>query len=233
MRADHGAALAGNGKVYAIGGIDNGHQTVDMVEEYDPSSNTWATRASLPTPRSALAVATGANGMVYAIGGGSVPGGPPSPVGVVEAYDPSLNAWSGRAPMPTARHSLGLVSAPNGRLYAIGGNSLSGVTSVVEEYDPANDMWTARASMPTARYGLRAVLGPNGKIYAIGGWTISVPLNVVEKYDPVADTWTSCDSLPTARAGFGAAVGGNGRIYAIGGGGTGATSGTNEEGAIQ
>jgi hypothetical protein len=35
-----------NGKIYAIGG-SSGNRT--EVEEYDPVTNTWATKASMPT----------------------------------------------------------------------------------------------------------------------------------------------------------------------------------------
>ena len=43
------------------------------VEEYDPSTNTWATKAPMPTARQNLAAAAAANGRVYAIGGTTDP----------------------------------------------------------------------------------------------------------------------------------------------------------------
>jgi Kelch motif len=38
--------------------------------------------------------------------------------------------------MPSARHNVGLVTAPNGRILAIGGQSATDWSNVVEEYDP-------------------------------------------------------------------------------------------------
>ncbi|MEJ2242592.1 MAG: kelch repeat-containing protein, partial [Candidatus Bathyarchaeota archaeon] len=40
-----------NGKIYAIGGInDSGYLSIN--EEYDPITKTWITKAPMPTPRS-------------------------------------------------------------------------------------------------------------------------------------------------------------------------------------
>jgi len=67
-RSDFGAAAA-NGKIYAIGGIDDNGGVLDTVDVYDPSSNSWSTAASMPTARSAFAAAA-VNGKIYAMGGG-------------------------------------------------------------------------------------------------------------------------------------------------------------------
>jgi hypothetical protein len=62
----------------------------------------------------------------------------------VEEYDPATNTWTTKAPMPTARESLGLAAASNGKIYAVGGAvmSIHGVhfeghpLATVEEYTP-------------------------------------------------------------------------------------------------
>src|SRR6185436_20278494 len=45
-------ATAGN-KLLAVGGT-NGNNTLARVEEYDPATNTWAGKASMPTARIGL-----------------------------------------------------------------------------------------------------------------------------------------------------------------------------------
>ena len=87
-------------------------------------------------------------GILYALGGGTTFG---AILTTVEAYDPATDSWTGKAPMLTPRHSLG-VTAINGTLYAVGGATIGTlVPAPVEAYDPSTDTWTAKASMPTPR----------------------------------------------------------------------------------
>jgi N-acetylneuraminic acid mutarotase len=60
------AAAAVSDKIYAIGGY--GTTRLATNEEYNPSTNTWATKASMPTARNALAAAV-VQDRIYAIGG--------------------------------------------------------------------------------------------------------------------------------------------------------------------
>lgn len=231
------AATVPNGRIYAIGG-SNSSSLLNSVEAYDPATNTWdcsvgdpssgcssATIAPMPTARAWLAVATGANGRIYAIGGGTVG----AAFSTMEAYDPATNTWSTLAPMPTPRFGLAAASGPDGRIYAVGGRNPSTVFNTVEAYDPATNTWacsagdtspgcssTTLAPMPTARAFLAAAAGPDGRIYAIGGDNAS-SLDTVEAYDPATNTWSRMAPMPTPRGELAAATGADGRIYAIGG----------------
>ena len=77
-------AIAPDGRIYAIGGIQEGGTRLNNVEAYDTKTNKWTTVASMPTARNALAAAKGPDGRIYAIGG-HPEGGNLNPV---EAYDP-------------------------------------------------------------------------------------------------------------------------------------------------
>ena len=68
------------------------------------------------------------NGKLYAIGGISES----AVLATVEEFDPSTNSWGTRAPMPTARHSMGLGSIAE-KLYVIGGSGTTGVPLQVVE----------------------------------------------------------------------------------------------------
>src|SRR2546423_12290840 len=65
------AAVEAGGKIYVVGGCASGR--LNDVEEYDPASNTWTTKAPMPTARYGLAAAE-AGGKIYAIGGDSSSG---------------------------------------------------------------------------------------------------------------------------------------------------------------
>jgi RNA polymerase sigma factor (sigma-70 family) len=219
-----------NGKIYAIGGAPRGAQqgtlmsSVSTVEEYDPATNTWRTKAHMPTARFGLSTSV-FNGRIYAIGGAM--DRPQVPSSTVEEYDPAMDTWTTKADMPTARWGLS-TSVVNGRIYAIGGFPRdshnkeydpmgSHNTSTVEEYDPATDTWTRKADMTTARFGLSTSV-VNGRIYAFGGARncVTPAFLTVEEYDPATDTWRTKADIPTIRLYLSTSAV-NGKIYAIGG----------------
>ena len=210
-----GVAAASNGRIYAIGGYGGTYysrKALATVEEYDPATDTWRPRASMPTARDSRGVAAASNGKIYVCGGYD------NKLGTsVYEYDPATDTWTTRASMPTLRWVSGVAAASNGKIYAIGGTDGLNPLAVVEEYDPATDTWTIRAGMPTARGGLGVVAASNGRVYAIGGWGSSSPLATVEEYDPATDTWGTRASMMTVRSGLGVAAANNGKLYALGG----------------
>jgi hypothetical protein len=95
---------------------------------------------------------------------------------------PVENSWTSKAPMHEARSNLG-VAVVNGKIYAIGGNTQSGIVGTNEEYYPETEPWTYKTPMPTPRDGFGIAVYQN-KIYCIGG----VNCNATEVYDPATDT---------------------------------------------
>jgi N-acetylneuraminic acid mutarotase len=209
------AAAVVNATIYAIGGYTNGTATA-VVEAYDSSTDTWTTKAPMPAgPRSYLAAGV-VNGIVYAVGGDNN-ANPPVEYATLEAYDPSTNSWSTKAPMPTARHDLA-VGEVNGILYAAGGFSYTtgAYFATLEAYDPAAKTWTTKAPMPTGRDGVAAGV-VNGILYVVGGVNSSaIRVGTIEAYDPATDTWTTKATMPTPRQGPGVGVIG-GILYTAGG----------------
>ncbi len=216
------AAAAVNGRVYAIGGASgggSGDNTTTANEEYDPVTNTWRSRAGMPTARGGLRAAA-VDGKIYAIGGGYRDTSYHL-LGTNEEYDPVTNTWRSRAGMPTAREAFA-IAAVNGKIYALGGSNGFNPVAVNEMYDPAANSWTSRAGMPTSRTLLTAS-AVNGKIYAVGGATtynftdntyMATALN--EEYDPEANTWAGKASMDSPRAWI-ASDGVYGQVYVPGG----------------
>ena len=71
------AAATVDGKVYFIGGIEvnraphipnPGDMTLDRVQAYDPATDTWTAKRSMPTKRARMAAVT-FDGMIYVFGG--------------------------------------------------------------------------------------------------------------------------------------------------------------------
>lgn len=117
------AAVAINEKIYVIGGwrlVGGVPVLQNIVEVFDPSTNTWSTAAPMPTPRAYFGAAV-CHGLIYAIGGliGTAPI-PGNETTLVEVYDPIADSWSGENPMLTPRAELVVVSDGT-NLFAIGG----------------------------------------------------------------------------------------------------------------
>lgn len=153
-------------------------------------------------------------GILFAVAGAMA-----SPGAAVRA---DTGAWATVAPMPTARERLAATTGPDGRIYALGGETSdrtgSHVLSTVEAYAPETNTWAELAPMPTARDELAAVTGPDGRIYAIGGFAFpEQSLDTVEAYAPSTNTWSSVAPMPNLRGPVAATVGPDGRIYVTSG----------------
>jgi N-acetylneuraminic acid mutarotase len=65
---DDAAAGVVNGRLYVIGGYNSTSGRLDTCEEYDPSTDTWTSRTSMPAVRAGAAAGV-VNGRIYVIGG--------------------------------------------------------------------------------------------------------------------------------------------------------------------
>jgi parallel beta-helix repeat protein/predicted outer membrane repeat protein len=197
-------------KTYVIGG-NAAAVFLDVVEIYDPSTDTWTTGTPMPTPRGECATGV-IDGKIYIAGGSNS-----NPMSTVEIYDPVADSWSTGAGMPNARYGLkGAVL--NGKLYAMGGHYPTGNVfhATVSVYDPVADTWSAGTPMTTPRYS-PGVATIGDKIFVASGENDGTYLQSIEVYDSVADTWTTrTATLPAGRSGIAAAaLGGN--LYLVGG----------------
>lgn len=224
MKRTEVAAAALLDRIYVLGGFEQPGLANAMnlaitptVEQYDPSTDRWTTKAPLPVGLHHVGIGV-AGGKLYVIGGYKQSGFSVwNPVATVYAYDPVTDSWAERTPMPTARGALS-VTELDGQLYAIGGYDRTANNASVEVYDPVRNVWAARAALPTPRDHLASATVA-GKVYAIGGRVngdYHRNLSVTERYDPAADRWQRVADLPTARSGITAAVVG-GKIYVFGG----------------
>jgi len=237
-RAELAAATAvgadGRSRIYAIGGRNADSSALSTVEAYDPETDTWTPVASMSTPRSRLAAATGLDGRIYAIGGQGL-----SDLATVEAYDPITDTWSTVAPVQgecwegqPCRSGHAAATGADGRIYAIGGFgffspriSMAVGTASVEAYDPTTDAWSFVASVPhfgVGRYLLAAATGPDDRIYGIGGAVtdadgFELPYSAVSAYDSITDTWSGVSPLSSPRFDLAAATGPDRKVYAIAG----------------
>ena len=149
--------------------------------EYDPNSNSWNSKASIPgLPRQ--------NAAGFSIGNKGYVG-----TGIYRAtflsdfyeYDPATNLWTRKA-------DFGGGMTGNASGFSIGskGYMCGGVSGArFWEYDTTADTWTQKANLPNA-----SGLFTNG--FSIGNQGYGFTGNGVQVYDPATDTWTKTADFP-------------------------------------
>jgi N-acetylneuraminic acid mutarotase len=169
-RREPGVALLGN-RIVVAGGF-NGASDADLdgysgvVEAYDLTAGTWASLASLPTPRRGL-VLVNLDGALYALGGFNAFDGF---LGVVERYDPSRNAWE-RLDWAIAPRTWAAGLADGAGIVLIGGFDGSGPLARVERIEARSGARCNLAPLQVARSWLAAVPLPGGRAVTVGGET--------------------------------------------------------------
>jgi N-acetylneuraminic acid mutarotase len=234
-QATRGAAVAvgKNGLIYVIAGTKGGVSPsccLSNTQVYNPITNTWMTKAPIPTHVWEAAAAAGDDGKIYVFGGTKQGDGNDYTFGgdtaltMVQIYDPTLDTWTIGAPMPTGRYELGVVKAPTGIMYAMGGQNGSLIPlATVEQFDPVANSWASAAPMPRAEGLFATSLGPDGLIYVFGGspyWSEyygDQVLGTVEAYDSSSNTWYTVGNMLTRAKEVSAAKAPDGRMFIIGG----------------
>ncbi len=128
-----------DGKIYVIGGrvgscFSGGWSTnVFMNEAYDIATDTWATRAPMPTPRSGTGSAV-VDGRISVLGGEGWIDDFGGVFRAHEIYDPRTNSWSRAARMMTPRHGFA-TAAIGKRIYAVSGVNNAGGAGTLSVVD--------------------------------------------------------------------------------------------------
>jgi N-acetylneuraminic acid mutarotase len=203
-----------DGRVFVVGGFDGSGQPVATVEAYDPATDRWAQRASLPAPLHHVNLAA-VNGRLYVVGGLS--GASFGASGTTLLYDPAADAWSPLNSMPagTERGASGVAVLGDGRIVVAGG--LRGGVSVPDAsvFDPASGSWSPLQPLAVARDHLAAAT-VGGRVYAVTGRSAGVLKAALEMLDPATGSWGRRADIPTARGGVAAAEL-SGRLVVLGG----------------
>ena len=186
-------AVAVNGKIYVIGS--------DKNFEYDPVSNTWTSKKSMPTPRVFFQMAVHEN-KIYTLGGRQSN----IVLGINEVYDPLTDTWSTKEMMPKNTSDVE-ANVVGDKIHLIS-------TERHDIYDIVTDSWTSKpTNFSHPIYGYSSTVFDN-RIYIISP-------NQTQIYDPVSDSWSqgtpSLTSVQDASACATIGVNALKRIYVVGG----------------
>jgi N-acetylneuraminic acid mutarotase len=215
-------------KIYAIGGLTRSGQwtteLTDVNEVYDPETDTWTIKTSMPIPKAGLSASV-VDDKIYLIGGfaqaANTTHHPASRETLI--YDPIADAWTTKTPIPIATLDYA-TAVVNDKIYVISGVSSAYSDNLINPtqiYDTETDTWSQGAPIPypiqqAAAGATTGLLAPKA-IYVIGGFTgFYWPTNKNQVYNPEKDTWSSGADMPTPLFDLSATVV-NDQLYAIGG----------------
>ncbi|MGD6853116.1 MAG: Kelch repeat-containing protein [Candidatus Bathyarchaeia archaeon] len=187
-----------DGKIYVLGGghhnVYPGNTCSDLNEVYDPLTDTWSTRSSLPTAV-LYAASVVVDGEIYVLGGqaGWLLGGW---YDFNQVYDVEADEWSVVESVPVGfeRAAAGATTGDfaSKKIYVMGGHVYGGSRSnFTQIFDPGTGGWSNGTQMPTPQiwFGV-AVL--DDELYAIG--------EVNHRYTPIDHEQPSPSSVPSQSA---------------------------------
>jgi N-acetylneuraminic acid mutarotase len=146
-------------KIYVIGGaiyLPNGngaseHCSINQV--YDPATDTWETKASMPTPRSALAASV-VDGKIYLMGGVQITQDYPNYYSTMnEVYDPETDTWTTKPSLPKGVTDP-VSTAIGTKIYLMGGRTfVNDCSDFNQVYDTEKETWTSAKPVPKTGSG--------------------------------------------------------------------------------
>ncbi|XP_021252484.1 kelch-like protein 24 isoform X2 [Numida meleagris] len=126
------------GKLFVIGGGPDDNTCSDKVQSYDPDTNSWLLRATIPIAKRCI-TAVSLNNLIYVAGGLTK---------AIYCYDPVEDYWMHVQNTFSRQENCGM-SVCNGKIYILGGRRENGeATDTILCYDPATGIITGVAAMP-------------------------------------------------------------------------------------
>ena len=180
----------------------------------EPASGppSWKPIADAPDPRIGGGAVLGADDRIYVVGGGP---GDITAVGNVDVYDAATDTWSSGPALPTPRVRLTVTIDQNGKLYAIGGTGVSGITTLVETYVPGATTWATTADLPLARSAATAAVRLDGGVYVFGGHGAGANLDRTDGLS--GGTWIPRATMLSKPSNLASARSADGSLFVIGG----------------
>ncbi|HEV3475682.1 MAG TPA: kelch repeat-containing protein [Actinomycetota bacterium] len=210
-RTEVAAAVLGDDRIVVAGGFAAPARTVNVVEIYEPSTDTWTPGPALPVEVN-HAMGASLDGRAYIFGGFDAGGAPTTRAFVLED-----DAWAELPPMPEPRGAGGAAVA-DGKIYLVGGVGPAGLAASTLVFDAEGNDWSIAPALLNPREHL-GVAAFEDRVYAVGGRTGGLGGNLTdaELFDPQEGSWTAIARAPTARGGIAAAATSNGFVVAPGG----------------
>lgn len=182
-----------DGKILAIGGIDDTGALLNSVEIYDPVGDTWSPTSALPggvTLSHMQGCLIGST--VFICGGQETAGGYTDKV-FWAPYAGSLGAWTASAVMSTVRkfHTVTPLNDGINVLVAGGKDTDTTATASSQVWNSTTKTFGGSIAMPASRAYHGAFKHLDGKVMVIDGFgdTVGDPRTVTAVFDPTGPSW--------------------------------------------
>jgi hypothetical protein len=173
------ATVLPDGRVFVVGGEDDGLAIFNSTEIYDPANDRWISAAPMAVARTGQVATQMANGDVFVAGGlGVEPNALNVSLASAELFDPRTDVWVTVASMAEFHEADTATLLRNGTVLVVGTTN----ASRPELYDLGHDRWS-RTGPSMARYQHTATRLPDGKVLIVGGYGIDFLASALI-YDP-------------------------------------------------
>lgn len=154
-----------NDEIYVIGGyIETEGVSTDIVEIYNPKTNTWRSGISMPVTINSQCSSV-VNSKIYVFSGTNTYNDVNNEffTGTIE-YDLLTSTWSTKANIAIIRRDASSCVV-NNKIYLLGGYPQASTTIYTEEYNPEINVWTTKTHVEAnSAYSTSR----NGFIYSVG-----------------------------------------------------------------
>lgn len=167
MDRQYSCGFSINGKGYIFGGINCGGTLFNDLWEFNPVTNIWLQKTSMPSLERFGCVSFVINNIAYLVGGNTQVGGN---ISEVWAYNPLLDNWIQKTSLPINGMWRGIAYQYNNLgIVGLGLNNLNQYNKLFYEYNSVLDSWSTLTSLNHAgrTYSGYAQINHNG--YLFGG----------------------------------------------------------------
>ena len=220
-------AFSINGKGYVGLGMQN-YNTLSTtflndLKEYDPVTNTWTSKASLPDSGRGDAACFVVNDKAYVVGG--LTGYPELASNDVWMYDASADQWTPLQAFPADFIYNAISFTANSNGYVVGGrlknnsSSSSFTSKFMYQYNALADIWTQKADYcdTSGRENGIAFVVNNNAYVGTGQAHVGSILYYYREfcvYNILTDTWAQAPDFPATDRAYAVAVSVNNKAYA-------------------
>ena len=215
-RNTHTLTILPNNTVLQVAGDIGFQDYTNLVELYDPATDTWETKAPYPLLITEHRAVLSPANTVLVFGGTNASG----TVNSVYEYDVASDEWTQKSNMPTDASSQCVVKLTDGKVLLSGGWSQPPYTILSDSYvyDPQTNTYSDVIPMPLAVANHVGTLLSNGKVLIAGGFTGTAGTASSAIFDPETMIWTEVGDLPYTTTGGGKIIAlGDGKALFVGG----------------